>query len=806
MTGSRYLKRQLLVGVCLLALAATAAAQSRNFDIAAGNLKNALDVYARQSGVQLIYDSDAIQGKRSAGVHGALSPEDALQALLAGTGLEVQRDSSGAVAIRAVARPKRPDTTKKGDSGALQEVLVTAQKRSENLEKTPIAVSTFTQDELTASGINQITALASAAPSLQIQTNEFANGAMITLRGISANGVFENSSPSVGTYIDGIYVPRSQGLLADLYDLERVEILPGPQGTLYGRNTIAGAVNIISASPTPYYEGAADISYGNYSDVLAHFMLNVPVTDSLALRGAFSIHENSGYFDTQGSTNQNYDKADDFSARLTALWKPISELSWRLSYDQYLSHGTPTLGIDTGPNGQPTDGQPVFTRAVNSVVEPSNYIDNRSIRSRMDWQISNGLSLAYLAGYQSVIDDTKQNSNGTLAGLMDSINNNQNTNINQELDLQYNEGSLKAIAGFTYFHERTINTSQYILQGLDIGLNFGVPNTTADSVGEFAQVTYSVTDSLRLTAGARYSSDRYGEPDKFSAECPDFTPQPSPYSVPASCFSVTRLNSSGRSAAPTWKVSADFDIDADNLGYVTISTGYLAGGDNDTTVPAFRNYQPEFVTNYEVGTKSQLLGRALILNTAVYYEDFRDLQESHDTIGGVVTENAGRATIYGIEIDPKWNFTMSDHLSGFATYIHATFDQYNNAIDQQTGIIYPSLAGKTLPNAPRFSARLQYAHDFAMPNGAVLTPRAEIYYQTVDYLREFNLPIDEVPAYTKTDLALAYLAPNGSWSAQAYAYNLEDAAVRNGAFPTIGRYFSYYNPPRTYGVRVSAKF
>jgi iron complex outermembrane receptor protein len=216
-------------------------------------------------------------------------------------------------------------------------------------------------------------------------------------------------------------------------------------------------------------------------------------------------------------------------------------------------------------------------------------------------------------------------------------------------------------------------------------------------------------------------------------------------------------------------------------------------------------FLPEEVTNYELGIKSHLFDDRVNLNSAFFYEDYKNLQVTQlgPTVGsGQVTENAAAASIYGVEIEGQWMITPNDHLSGFLSYLRATYDDYKSAVDQQTGTVYPDLSGNSLSHAPRTSGKLQYSHDFSLSNGGTLTPMVAVYYQTSTYLREFNLPVDRVGGYTKTNFNLRYLGVNGHWRAEVYGGNLEDKAVRNSGFTLIGRYFSDYNPPRTFGGRL----
>jgi iron complex outermembrane receptor protein len=244
------------------------------------------------------------------------------------------------------------------------------------------------------------------------------------------------------------------------------------------------------------------------------------------------------------------------------------------------------------------------------------------------------------------------------------------------------------------------------------------------------------------------------------------------------------------------------------LSYVTVSTGFKAGGFNDLTNPGpvlanYYTYAPEYVTNYELGLKSRFLDNSATLNVALFYEDYTSIQESQNIQESVITTNAASAGIYGAEVEGSWKVTDEDRVDAFVNILHATFTNYLNAINGQTTQIVPSLDGNDLPDAPEFSLRLQYGHDFELPNGGLLVPSAAIYWQSKSYLREFNLPIDLVPAYTKTTLRLTYQDPTGHWEGDAYVDNIENNVIRVGEETVVGNYLSFYGTPRTFGARIS---
>jgi len=703
-------------------------------------------------------------------------------------------------------------------SDSLDEVVVTADKREENLQRAPLAVTALSQPQLQDAGVQGVRDLASVAPNVEIRQVGFGNDVQVTIRGITNSDFNESANPAVATYIDGVYVGRTEGLNGEFYDLQRVEVLRGPQGTLYGRNSTGGNVNIITADPKQSFGAAVDASYGNYADVETHAMLNMPVSDTLAVRVATFTHRNDGYFDTEGTTDRNYEQADDYGGRVTALWAPMENFKWRLSVDDYVSRGTPGLDVPTGPNGGTLDGLPVFKRPVSDVPEPNNYISNFMARSRMDWKLNDGLSLTYVAGFQHVLS-TPQTVEGTEANL---YRQEPSLTYSHEIDMTYDAGPLKNILGGTYFHQLYSQPGDADVFPANL-LFTSHANVTDAARGFFDQATFSLSENLRLIGGVRYSSESIAVRNAYQVLCPLnlYPPITNPINRSLNisgpgCVTVPSAgvgldHNSGDWSNVNWKAGAEYDLSEHTSTYFTVTTGFKSGGLNLGSGVAAGEFSflPEKVTNYEFGAKNRFFDNRISLNAALFYEDYKDLQVTQLAVTGGqlgdVTQNAAQAKIKGVELEGQWLATANDRIGGFFNYLSARYTDYKNAVDQLTGDIVPDLSGNYLPHSPKFSARLQYTHDYMLTNGATLTPLAAVYWQTTSFLREFNLPIDRVPAYTKTNLSLTYQDATRHWKGAAYVDNLEDKDVRNSGVVFFG-YLSDYNPPRTFGMRLTYEY
>jgi len=323
-------------GVCAFALAAggMAAAQTRDFDVPAGDLSVALDTYARQSGVQIIYRIADVSGVRSQGAKGALSSDEALAQLLEGTRFKIRRDPSGAIAIADASDPQSGSAAGDGAEGTVQALVVTAQKREENIQDVPIAMSAFTQEDLTRSQVAGGPDLMTQVPNFTFTKTNFSSYS-IQIRGIGTQAISATTDPAVAIAFNNTPFVRNRFFEQEFYDLERVEVLRGPQGTLYGRNATAGVVNIISAKPKFSYEAKVSVDVGNYNSSRVEGMVNVPlVEDKVALRLAGAWTKRDGY-DTNALTGNRIDGRDLWSTRLSLRIAPTDRINANLIWEHF---------------------------------------------------------------------------------------------------------------------------------------------------------------------------------------------------------------------------------------------------------------------------------------------------------------------------------------------------------------------------------------------------------------------------------------------------------------------------------------
>lgn len=722
----------------------------------------------------------------------------------------VQGQASDADA-QATARVSDPAPSASGEQTG--DIVVTANKRSELVSRTPLAVTALSGETLRSAGVVGLRDLTSTAPSVQIKTVSTVGSVQVTIRGITNTDFNSSGNPAVSTYIDGVYVARTQGLSGDLLDVARIEVLRGPQGTLYGRNATGGNLNVLTNDPTQTFGGSADLAYGNYNDIQASAVINLPLTETLAVRAAGSVHRNDGLFHNSDSVSDRYGRADDYKGRLTALWVPSDSFKWRVAIDDLEQKGTPGAFFVTGPDGKPIDHRsPYRDTQIVPTISPVQRIHNLMIRSRVDYG-SGPITLTYNAGYQHLKVRFDFTNAGSDSPVIDATRRGSSSTTYHEINLTYQNDRLTNVLGGNYFHQTEKANEAYHLYDLG-GLVFASGNPDGaflrgSSYGIFDQATFKATDRLQLIGGLRYSEERRRLPlaGTRQAFCPPGTPfAVALQQVPVGCGLAPSDPATGRFSDVTWRFGAQYDLGDTTTAYATATSGFKAGGINEVVGVGDREYAPEKNVNYEAGLKTKLLDNSLRLNLAAFYTPYRDLQVTQIVGTRQLITNAARANIHGVEAEFDWTLSPNDRINGFASYLDAKYTRYRNAIDQTNGQVFASLDNNRLINAPRWSGRFQYTHDFKLLNGGRLSPSVSLYAQSKVYLREFNLTVDRVKGYTKTDLTLTYADPSDKWKVQGFVYNIENNIVRNGMFNVTSNLYSDYQPPRLYGLRVSLNY
>ncbi len=735
------------------------------------------------------------------------------------------------------------DQSHASDSG---EIIVTATRDTTRASKTPVALAAIKGDTLTAQGITNPLNLAELVPNISINragTNQV--GLQVTIRGVTSTDTTDKGDPSAAFMLDGIYLARPQAQEVSFFDVDRVEVLRGPQGTLFGRNTTAGLVNIITNRPViGAVKGSLEADYGSFDQLRLTGMINLPVGDKVAIRAAANLDRRDTYMIA--------------GPRFTSALDPFKKnISGRLSGLLDLGQGQLVLTGDYASlEGSIVNQLPVsnFYEAgynVNNGITPL-YTGNRLTAKQLRMQ--NGINstpthqdsytwgasadlkydlgpvtLNYLGSYRRLrrvengvaIPDASTFPNSIALPIRFRGKYWQNS---QELRLSTNgTGPLKAQVGGYYFKESSQTLNYYeggstprtsLIAAGQPGYIFGFPQnpTVAESWAGFGQMTYAILPTLRLTAGGRYSSDlKYR--NGFTVTCRSLACD---QTSAATNSDVRRPNIARRRfSRVTWRAGFDFDVGPTTMAYGTVSTGYKAGGFNDgclvgvaplctITQDAGLYYKPETLTSYEAGVKMRLLNNALTMNLAAFHTDFQNIQLAQfldAACGGpcTVTTNAAAAKIDGVELEAVIRPGPNTRFDFSTTWLNARYTKFLPRPDTDW-------AGRKLDRAPQLAATAGVTQTILLGNGGNLEGNVRTNVSDSFFLA--SLPTRKqfrVPGYTKTDLVLTYNAPGKSWYLQGYLKNIENnvvvSSVATGNFALVN-----YMDPRTYGVRAGVKF
>ncbi len=759
----------------------------------------------------------------------------------------------------------------KADDTALPEVVVTATKRATTLQTTPIAVTSIGAADLEKHHVQTVQDIAALVPSFQGTTQGDHGVITMTLRGIGNDSAkTEYADPEIAIFVDGIYAPRAEGAAALLFDMDSIEVLRGPQGTLWGRNSTVGAVNMQTAKPVLNEQfGSVQGGLGNYNKISERANFNVPLGETAAMRVAVVHEAHDGYVDFQSPTRysvaqqqaayiagggtlatfvpinynlftqggQKYNAQDQSAARISFLFKPSNALSWNISYEKFIDRGTPSMDLMQVPRA----GQSQWS----ALIDTAPYLkrDADTVRSRLDYDMG-GMNLTYTAGYSrftgsSTFDQdrgisvpTSFNTGGSYQE--DRTNWSTYTNYSHELSLQSTgKRNVDWILGAYYAAEDNgIRFDIPIMNGTQQGTvgwqgSFIQPKETVKSVAVFGQLTANVTDALHLTGGLRFTQDErenvggrgYGWAYDPAVPQRPVDPGLDP-SQPGSGFNNGCCNDGKYSnSKATWLARANYEVSKETMVYGSVSTGFKSGSVQD----GGNTYKPETLTNYEIGSKQSFMNGSVKFNNALYYSEFKDFQFSAPVLNAdgtrsFLTDNAEGATVYGLETELSAKLTPDDRLQATMAF---TQSKLGRLIGLSNDYSLPGpcklvsigngcldVTGNKMAHAPSFSATIQYEHTFRLANSATLIPRISLHYETESWLSIFNYgDLDKQQAYTRTDLGLRYNSGK-SWWVDAFVRNVENANIKTSAAggPTIDLAVAQYMAPRTFGINLGYNF
>ncbi|QJE03625.1 TonB-dependent receptor [Massilia forsythiae] len=740
----------------------------------------------------------------------------------AGAGVGVHAQEGGGISS-AVAAPE----------GNIEKVVVTARRRQETLQDVPVSVTAFTADQLSKQGIPDVVALTTTLPNTTLKASRATNSTLTAfIRGVGQADPLAGFESGVGIYLDDIYLARPQGAVADIYDVERIEVLRGPQGTLYGRNTIGGAVKYVTRKLAPQTDIRLKGTLGNYKERDGVLTASTPVNEQLRIGGTVARFKHDGYGRNLFTGAPNYDK-DLTAGRLSAEWQATPDLWVRVAGDITQDDSHPKNGhrLIVGRTG----GAPILSNVYDTQADLARALGHEQevrqhgVSATVEWTVNPELTFKSITAqrqdksYAPIDFDSLPVVDFEVPALY------TNRQFSQEFNLTYTGPKIQGTAGVYYIDANAYNKFDTILAGAVPTSTFTSGDVDTRAWAVYADGSYNLTDVLQLSLGGRYTVDKR-EADVYRQIYLGLNGTPEMGNPGAILFRTDtdlrngQLQREDKKFTPrialNWKATPDQNV------YASYAKGFKGGGFDPrlnvvgtriTLAQARAGYSPETIGTYELGLKSSFNGGLVTTNTALFYSDYKDVQipgsvaidtngDGRDDSFAGLTTNAGKATIKGVEFEAVAHLTRNFSLSGMVSYIDAKYDEYIVA-----GVNVANQ--RVFQNTPRNAANLRATYDVALPLGGVdgsLTLIGAASYRGATNQFETVSILDQA-SYKLYDASVIWTRKDGKIRAGLHGKNLSDKHYKTAGylFPTLGNegtLTAFYGAPRTVQATVEYRF
>jgi iron complex outermembrane receptor protein len=761
------------------------------------------------------------------------------RALLAGTALCVM----GGVA-QAQAQDSQVAAT---DTAVTQveDVVVTARRREESLQDVPISVTAFSGEKLDVRGAPDITALQRSTPNLTLQVSRGTNSTLTAfIRGIGQQDPLWGFEPGVGLYVDDVYLARPQGAVLDIFDIERIEVLRGPQGTLYGRNTIGGAVKYVTKRLGDEFSGKLRAELGNYNERNLVGSVVLPVADGVAIGGALAWYNRDGYgknFTTGAETNNK----DVLAGRISVELTPSDKLFVRLALDRTEDRSNANHGHREVR--EPNTNTAVLPGVYDTLagIGDDNKVMTQGASLTGEWSVSDVVTLKSITAWREGASSGKGIDFDGLAQPFLDIGGNgkiyKDRQFSQEFQAQIEADRLQGVVGVYFMDSRASGAFDTILGRGLVPEAVLVPTPSAataltqlttgsvdtESYAVFGDLNYDLSDRLKVSLGARWTRDEKAG-TVFKANYlgtlgsplvkPYVTPFPFPFNVPQI---LTNYANRKTFEEFTPRLSVSYELNDDVNVYAAYGRGFKSGGfdmrGDATATPGTKNgYDSEIVNSYEIGLKGDFLDRRLRANAAIFNTDYKGQQVTTQVPKltpppGVVSfvDNVGSSRIRGAEVEASAVFSKDVSLDLTFGYIDAKFEKFP-VFDLATGKTIDVASTRRFQNTPKYnaSATLNWRTDLA---GGQLAILPALSYRSSVHLFETPIPSIDQKGFTLADLSVVWTSADAGWRIGAHGRNLTNERYRTGGYNFPSNQFAqsvigFYGPPRTFKVAVERRF
>lgn len=698
----------------------------------------------------------------------------------------------------------------------VEDIVVTAQKRSESVQDVPASITAIGEKALELRQIESLSDMQGQVPSLVVGNLFGAN--LITLRGISTGLTSGTDDPSVATHIDGAYQPRSRSIDIAMVDLERVEVLAGPQGTLYGRNATGGAVNYVLRGASTDFEADVTGRVGNYGRYGVAASASGPLSDTLGIRVTGLYDDQSKGFTrvlNEDAPRKSLEDYRVFGGRAVVEFKPTTELSVTLQ----------GIGLNTKSSTSFFPFAPSLNPTINAASQPQSYEAHKvytDVDAKLDsdyyqgiatinWDVADNISVKSISAYQNYNQVMLIDSDGSATAPYrgPTYQETDSRTITQEFNANANflGGRLKSIFGFFYFNDNIeLDTNLTIFSTGNLRFN---TFQKARSYAFFTDHTFSVTDSIRLLAGLRYNRDKKSARQSF------FIARPNGALITGLAPTTNEVT------FDSWTPRFGFQIDLAEkiMLYGQYTKGFKSGG-FASNVTAVNSYAPEKIKGGELGIKSDFAGGRIRLNVAGYYYDYSDLQvQSVALVDGVSVfrvRNAANSRIYGAEVQLqavasdalRFDFSGMLQSAKYTDFITCNNTAFLGACGTAATSTLVNVKGNWLNRAPDYTINVGAEYDFQLGSAGKLTVRGESYFSGQVFYDEFATPLLKQKAYSLQNLFVSFAPTNGNYDLRFFVKNIgktdykTSAIFQTSAFQQMGT----WGQPRTVGAEATVHF
>lgn len=709
------------------------------------------------------------------------------------------------------AQPAAATEGKAASATNLDSITVTARKREETLQEVPVAVTAFTSEALDKLNVQDIADLDSQVPNLTIYAARGASSTVTAyIRGVGQSDPTWGADPGVGIYLDDVYIARPQGALLDVFDVSRIEVLRGPQGTLYGKNTIGGAIKYISRGLPTQVEGYAQVTAGNYNQLDAKAAIGGPLggADS-GLRGRIAVASmNRDGFGENTYNGQPISDKQINAARLNlgAYAGDDFDVQFALDWidDQSGMRGSKMLA----PNPFTPAYPPMDDRYdIRSGMQNLNSVETKGASATVNWRPNDDIALKYVVAKRESDSHSNIDFDTTPVKLADVGGFYEDSQVSNELQLNYDAGGrVRGVVGLYQFSGEAGGQIRNNFFNLQFGDTRG--KVLTDSIALYADWTFDLTNKLKLDVGARYTDE-----DKRAVVLNRFYSDAT-FSRPIAVAADFDKTINFKNVSP--KVSLDYQITPDIMVYGLATRGFKSGGYNirANAVAVPRSAEPfddETVDSFEIGSKMGFLDSRLFLNLSAFHNKYKDIQLSVftgiDTNGDGVNDaffgdftNAGKGTVNGLEIEYQYLPTAHWLISGNLAWLDTKYDEYMdrgvNVADQMK-----------FTNAPDFSGALNVEYRTELANGSNLSARVGYSYQSEVWPTTDLSPVIRQDGYGLVNAGVIWKL-NDAWTFSLQGTNLADKEYRTTGYniPAVGTLIGFYGPPRQYSLSVRYDF